>query len=79
MIIVNIVLINFGYNIATDVKIFSSVLLSLDCLLLWHYRRRYQFLVLPEASLDELLKSREGSRTAGADERAAVDPGPEAR
>src|SRR5580698_3663894 len=37
VIILNIVLINFGYNIATDVKILSSVLLALDCFLLWHY------------------------------------------
>lgn len=29
-IILNIVLINFGYDIATDVKVFGSILLALD-------------------------------------------------
>ncbi len=54
VIIVNIVLINFGYDIATDVKIFSVILLSLDCLLMWSYWRRYRLLFLSDAALDEL-------------------------
>jgi uncharacterized membrane protein YphA (DoxX/SURF4 family) len=65
VIIVNIVLINFGYNIATDVKVLSSVLLALDCVLLYHYRRRYGLLLLSEPELDELLRRRgESSRDA---------------
>jgi uncharacterized membrane protein YphA (DoxX/SURF4 family) len=55
VIILNIVLINFGYDIATDVKIFSCILLFLNCLLIGRYLRRYRLLLLPEASLDELL------------------------
>lgn len=55
VIIVNIVLINFGYDIALDVKILSSVLLALDCWLIGHYWRRYRLLVLPDAALDRLL------------------------
>jgi uncharacterized membrane protein YphA (DoxX/SURF4 family) len=55
VIILNIVLINFGYDIATDVKIFSCILLFLDCLLIGRYWRRYRLLLLPEASLDKLL------------------------
>lgn len=54
VIILNIVLINFGYNIATDVKILSSILLALDCVLLWRYRRRYRLLLLPEQVVDTL-------------------------
>jgi uncharacterized membrane protein YphA (DoxX/SURF4 family) len=54
VIIVNIVLIIFGYDIATDVKIFSVILLSLDCLLMWSYWRRYRLLFLSDAALDEL-------------------------
>ena len=56
VIILNIVLINFGYDIATDVKIFSVILLMLDCLLLWSYRRRYRLLFLSDSRLDELLE-----------------------
>jgi hypothetical protein len=58
LIIINIVLINFGYDIATDVKILSCVLLALNCLLIGNYWRRYQLLLLPEAALDEVLRSR---------------------
>jgi uncharacterized membrane protein YphA (DoxX/SURF4 family) len=64
VIILNIVLINFGYDIATDVKILSTILLSLNCLLIGHYWRRYRLLLLSDASLDELLESdkrRDGS------------------
>ena len=59
VIILNIVLINFGYDIATDVKILSSVLLFLNCLLIYQYRQRYRLLLLPEASLTELLNKTE--------------------
>jgi len=55
VIILNIVLINFGYDIATDVKIFSLVLLTLDCFLITHYWKRYRLLLLSEEALDELL------------------------
>lgn len=58
VIILNIVLINFGYNIATDVKILSSVLLVLNCILSRHYWRRYLLLLLPEEALDKILNSR---------------------
>src|SRR3954447_23475674 len=44
VIVLNIVLINFGYDIATDVKVLSCVLLALDCALLAHYWRRYRVL-----------------------------------
>ena len=47
VIISNIVLINFGYNIALDVKILSSILLALDGVLLWHYLPRYKLLLQP--------------------------------
>jgi uncharacterized membrane protein YphA (DoxX/SURF4 family) len=56
VIILNIVLINFGYDIATDVKILSVILLSLDCLLIRSYWRRYRLLFLSDAALDELLE-----------------------
>ena len=57
VIIVNIVLINFGYDIATDVKILSSVLLLLDCLLLIRYWPTYRLLLLPEAEIRELSEA----------------------
>jgi uncharacterized membrane protein YphA (DoxX/SURF4 family) len=56
VIILNIVLINFGYDIATDVKVLSLVLLALNCVLLAHYRQRYRLLLLSEASLNEVLR-----------------------
>ena len=52
VIILNIVLINFGYDIATDVKVFSVILLVLNCVLIRRYWDRYRLLLLPEASLD---------------------------
>jgi uncharacterized membrane protein YphA (DoxX/SURF4 family) len=52
VIILNIVLINFGYDIATDVKVFSVILLVLNGLLIRRYWDRYRLLLLPEASLD---------------------------
>src|SRR2546430_16809789 len=64
VIIVNIVLINFGYNIATDVKILSLVLLTLDCFLITYYWRRYRLLLLPEAALDELSEPRKGGKAS---------------
>ena len=57
MIIVNIVLINFGYDIATDVKILSTILLALDCVLIGKYWQRYQLLLLRDAAIDELLRA----------------------
>jgi hypothetical protein len=81
VIILNIVLINFGYDIATDVKIFGSVLLALDCLLIGRYWRRYRLLFLSETSLDQLLSPKR-YRVASAAERrdaepnAAPDPAP---
>jgi uncharacterized membrane protein YphA (DoxX/SURF4 family) len=60
VIILNIVLINFGYDIATDVKILSVILLACNCLLIGHYWRRYRFLFLPEASLAKYSKSDAG-------------------
>jgi uncharacterized membrane protein YphA (DoxX/SURF4 family) len=60
VIILNIVLINFGYDIALDVKILSCVLLALDGVLLVRYRRRYRLLLLSDAVLDELLKTQSG-------------------
>jgi uncharacterized membrane protein YphA (DoxX/SURF4 family) len=56
VIILNIVLINFGYNIATDVKILSSMLLAFDCFLLACYWRRYRLLLLSESAFEELLR-----------------------
>lgn len=56
VIILNIVLINFGYDIATDVKVFSVILLLLDCSLLARYWDRYRLLTMPEESLAELLE-----------------------
>jgi uncharacterized membrane protein YphA (DoxX/SURF4 family) len=50
VIILNIVLINFGYDIATDVKIMSVILLGLDGVLLWRYWDRYRLLLLPGAA-----------------------------
>jgi hypothetical protein len=73
VIILNIVLINFGYDIATDVKILRTILLSLNCLLIGHYRQRYRLLLLPETSLDELLESEKRRETSAAE---AVQPGP---
>jgi uncharacterized membrane protein YphA (DoxX/SURF4 family) len=69
VIILNIVLINFGYDIATDVKVFGSVLLGLDCILIGRYWRRYRLLFLSESSLDELLdaKSRRDRANANRD------------
>ena len=60
VIIINIVLINFGYDIATDVKILSSILLAMDLFLIAHYRRIYNFLLLSEAKLEEVLASTGG-------------------
>lgn len=57
VIVVNIVLINFGYDIATDVKILSCVLLALDALLIGSYWRRYRLLLVPEGTLNEILIS----------------------
>lgn len=79
VIILNIVLINFGYDIATDVKIFGSVLLVLDCLLIARYWRRYRLLLISEESLDQLLapkQDRAASATVqrGAAPNAAPDP-----
>jgi len=71
VIILNIVLINFGYDIATDVKIFSSVLLALDCFLLGRYWRRYRLLLLSEASLDQLLTPNEQRAATATDPRDA--------
>jgi uncharacterized membrane protein YphA (DoxX/SURF4 family) len=71
VIILNIVLINFGYDIATDVKILSSVLLALDCFLLAHYWRRYRLLLLSESALDEILR-REPRRDASGTGRRDV-------
>jgi|HubBroStandDraft_6_1064221.scaffolds.fasta_scaffold290181_1 uncharacterized membrane protein YphA (DoxX/SURF4 family) len=73
VIILNIVLINFGYDIATDVKIFGSVLLALDCLLIGRYWRRYRLLLLSEASLDELL-AQNGRRAVPATEQRDAEP-----
>jgi hypothetical protein len=73
VIILNIVLINFGYDIATDVKIFGSVLLALDCLLIGRYWRRYRLLLLSEAALDELLAPNR-RRVASASERRDAEP-----
>ena len=67
VIILNIVLINFGYDIATDVKIFGSILLFLNCLLIGRYWRRYRLLLLPEASLDELLESMKRREVSASD------------
>jgi uncharacterized membrane protein YphA (DoxX/SURF4 family) len=47
VIILNIVLINFGYDIATDVKIMSVILLGLNGVLLWRYWDRYRLLLIP--------------------------------
>jgi uncharacterized membrane protein YphA (DoxX/SURF4 family) len=57
VIIVNIVLINFGYDIATDVKIISSVLLALDALLICRYWRRYRLLLVPEETINKIMSS----------------------
>jgi uncharacterized membrane protein YphA (DoxX/SURF4 family) len=72
VIILNIVLINFGYDIATDVKILSSILLALDCVLIGHYWRRYRLLLISEASLDRLL-AQKGHGPAPALERRDFD------
>ena len=71
VIILNIVLINFGYDIATDVKILSSVLLTLNCFLLAHYWRRYRLLLLSESALDGILR-REPRQEASATGRDDV-------
>jgi hypothetical protein len=63
VIILNIVLINFGYDIALDVKILSCVLLALDGVLLVHYRQRYRLLLLSDAVLDQVLKLRSETPT----------------
>ncbi|HEX4588844.1 MAG TPA: DoxX family protein [Gemmataceae bacterium] len=65
VIILNIVLINFGYDIALDVKTLSCVLLALDGVLLVHYRRRYRLLLVSDAVFDELLKTRPGDVDRG--------------
>ena len=62
VIILNIVLINFGYDIATDVKILSTVLLALDLFLIAHYWRRYRLLLLSESTLDEVLRNEPSPR-----------------
>jgi uncharacterized membrane protein YphA (DoxX/SURF4 family) len=64
-IIVNIVLINFGYDIALDVKVLSCVLLALDGVLLVRYRQRYRLLLLSDAVLDEMLKTRSEDANRG--------------
>jgi uncharacterized membrane protein YphA (DoxX/SURF4 family) len=64
VIILNIVLINFGYNIATDAKILSLVLITLDCFLITYYWRRYRLLLLPEAALNELSEPRKGGKAS---------------
>jgi uncharacterized membrane protein YphA (DoxX/SURF4 family) len=53
VIILNIVLINFGYDIATDVKVFSVILLVLNGVLIRRYWDRYRLLLLPEASCND--------------------------
>jgi uncharacterized membrane protein YciS (DUF1049 family) len=63
VIIVNIVLINFGYDIATDVKILSCVLLALDALLIGRYWRRYRLLIVPEEMINEIPISGQGEKT----------------
>jgi uncharacterized membrane protein YphA (DoxX/SURF4 family) len=73
VIIVNIVLINFGYDIALDVKIFSCVLLALDGVLLVHYRQRYRLLLLPDAEFDEMLKARQETPTEARKSEAKCD------
>jgi uncharacterized membrane protein YphA (DoxX/SURF4 family) len=73
VIILNIVLINFGYDIAMDVKIFGSALLVLDCLPIGRYWRRYRLLLLSEASLDELLAPK-GRRVTSATDRRDAEP-----
>ena len=60
VIILNIVLINFGYDIATDVKILSVLLLAFNCLLMGYYWPRYRLLFLPEAALAKYSKSEDG-------------------
>jgi len=45
VIITNIVLINFGYNIANDTKVISLVLLALDGFVLLSYLDRYRMLL----------------------------------
>jgi uncharacterized membrane protein YphA (DoxX/SURF4 family) len=65
VIILNIVLINFGYDIATDVKVLSSGLLALDCFLLAHYWRRYRLLLLSESALDEVLRHEPRGEASG--------------
>ena len=65
VIIANIVLINFGYDIALDVKVLSCVLLALDGVLLFHYRLRYRLLLLPDALLEEMLKAQSGDADRG--------------
>ena len=72
VIILNIVLINFGYNIATDVKILSSVLLALDCFLLAHYWRRYRLLLLSESSFEELIRREPRGEESGTGREAAA-------
>jgi uncharacterized membrane protein YphA (DoxX/SURF4 family) len=52
VIILNIVLINFGYDIATDVKVFSVILLVLNGVLLRRYWDRYRLLLIPAASVE---------------------------
>ena len=64
VIIVNIVLINFGYDIALDVKILSCFLLALDGVLLARYWPRYRLLLLSDAALDQVLKSHSETPTA---------------
>ncbi len=62
VIIVNIVLINFGYDIATDVKILSSILLVLDCLLIARYRHVYRLLLLTEGEIKDMTEATRRSR-----------------
>ena len=75
VIIVNIVLINFGYDIALDVKILSCVLLGLDGVLLVRYRQRYRLLLISDAVLDEMLKTRSGDAGRGLECGLALEPG----
>jgi len=57
VIITNIVLINFGYNIANDTKIISLVLLAIDLFLLVSYRDRYRLLLDSEEAAGTMAKS----------------------
>ena len=73
VIIVNIVLINFGYDIAMDVKILSCVLLALDGVLLVRYWQRYRL----SAAFGR--RARPDAQIAFGDAGRGHHPGPEMR